>query len=407
MQKITTQYLKSKLFNLERDDLKDLDATTEKIKEILSENDLVKYTLSAINPNIQSDDAIFQLIENHISDDWTTYYGFSNDKKKTLSRVVVLEALSQIAVDSFENANIIWLSSRDIVKHYQFNKPEKDIIHSFLNDELGNQVENHAAENNQINSINLKIEKFAEEVDIELDIEKLKQYLRASVIPEGQFEEQKSNRQWTGGNANTQRIWATDFADIASKGINAFIKDFVEKQTQTITTFNKQLDKLLQDINEQIVSISKQNSFRSQILWWNKSLYSTSQRNTYREINDVLLPIIMAYDLAQIVPFVYPESVDYLLRETVRAAKNGDDKINLKDWLEKIQTHQTDLEKVIQSKATTQDRILLLDFIQEKCAISDMEKRLGIEHAELSLEDLAVWLFHNFQVQNYLDNGAK
>jgi hypothetical protein len=394
MQKITTQYLKNELFNLSKDDKKDLEATATALKDALTENDFTKVTLSAINPNISSDDEIFQLVEKHLPDDWTTYY--SNDKKKTISRVIALEALSQIATEDFEHTNIIWLSSRDIVEHYQLSKVEKDIIHSFLN-ELGNIVEN-----NQIKPIDIKIEKIAEEVEFELDIEDLKGYLRAAIAAGQQYKE-VGNRYW----ANNNAAWANDFAEIAPKAIQEFVQEAMEKQTETLNFFNKQLDKLLQDINEQIVSISKQNSFRSQILWWNKSLYSTSKKTTYRKIDDVLLPIIMAYDLAQIVPFIYPESVDYLLRETVRAAKNGDDKIKLKDWLEQIQSRHVDLEKVIQPKAATHDRILLLDFIQEKCAVTDMEKRLGIEDAELTLEDLAVWLFHNYQVQNYLDNGTK
>ena len=183
--------------------------------------------------------------------------------------------------------------------------------------------------------------------------------------------------------------------------------DSIEGIPSSGSSFKGELDKILQDINEQIVSISKQNSFRSQILWWNKSLHSTSPKKTYRKIDDELLPIIMAYDLSQIVPFIYPESVDYLLRETVREAKKGDNKINLKGWLEQIQTRQTDIEKVINFKSPTKDRILLLDFIQEKCAVADMEKRLGIEDAELTFEDLAVWLFHNYQVQNHLGNAAE
>lgn len=400
MQKITTQYLKNNLFSLSKDDVKDLDVTTEKIKETLSETELIKYTLSAIDPNISSDDGIFQLIENHLPDDWTTYY--SNDKKTTISRVIVLEALSQMASKDIEYANLIWLSSRDIVEYYQLGKPEKDIIHSFLKDELGNIIESHASKNNQVNSINLTVEKFAEEIDVELDVEDLKGYLRAA-IAQGHEHKGLKNGYWASGNAN----WANDFAEIAPKAIQEFVQEAMEKQTETLNFFNKQLDKLLQDINEQIVSISKQNSFRSQILWWNKSLYSTSQKTTYRKIDDILLPIVTAYDLAQIAPFIYPESVDYLLRETVREAKKEVKTINLKDWLGQIKTHQANLEKVIKSKATTQDRILLLDFIQEKCVVEDMEKRLGIEDAELSLEDLAVWLFHNFQVQNYLGNGEE
>jgi hypothetical protein len=400
MQKITTQYLKNELFNLSKDDKKDLETTATALKDALTESDFTKVILSAINPNISSDDEIFQLIEKHLPEDWTTYY--SNDKKKTISRVIVLEALSQIASKYIEDANLIWLSSRDIIQYYQLGKPEKDIIHSFLKDELGNIIESHASKNNQVNSINLTVEKFAEEIDVELDVEDLKGYLRAAIAAGQQYKE-VGNRYW----ANNNAAWANDFAEIAPKAIQEFVQEAMEKQTETLNFFNKQLDKLLQDINEQIVSISKQNSFRSQIIWWNKSLYSISQKTTYRKIDYILLPIIIAYDLSQIVPFIYPESVDYLLRETIKEAKKEVNTINLKEWLGQIKTRQADLEKVIKSKATTYDRILLLNFIQEQCAVEDMEKRLGIEDAELTLEDLAVWLFHNFQVQNYLDNGTK
>jgi hypothetical protein len=337
------------LINLEQDDESDkLKTSINHLKEeILNEHSkVIPYVLTSLFKKGECKNTIREL-NVVIVRSWSTFKSNSrsNDNKLTIIRAIILDCLNQLLTEDDDVANLIWLT-------------------------IQSEIEN----------IPTLIDK---ESKIEKDFVEKTRKIQSEIV--------SKKHRWS----FDDRIIKEEVVEEEVVEAIEAIEEFVEEETDI---------EILERKFQQFIDIS---TLRSQILWWNKSLYSTSQKTTYRKIDYILLPIIIAYDLSQIVPFIYPESVDYLLRETIKEAKKEVNTINLKEWLGQIKTRQADLEKVIKSKATTYDRILLLDFIQEQCAVEDMEKRLGIEDAELTLEDLAVWLFHNFQVQNYLDNGTK
>jgi hypothetical protein len=56
---------------------------------------------------------------------------------------------------------------------------------------------------------------------------------------------------------------------------------------------------------------------RLDALWWSEALYSDALQCSYRELDPALAAVLMALELATIVPSPPPASVGYLLAETV------------------------------------------------------------------------------------------
>ncbi|MBO3273550.1 GTPase-associated system all-helical protein GASH, partial [Hymenobacter defluvii] len=121
--------------------------------------------------------------------------------------------------------------------------------------------------------------------------------------------------------------WATSFSTIAGTTIKAVadaIASGVDKSLaeavsiKTLDEFSKEIIRYLEEGSKSIASQTASHNLRGQLLWLKESLYSTSQNTSYRKLPLPSLGSILAYDAAQLIPPIYPVSVDYFLRETLR-----------------------------------------------------------------------------------------
>lgn len=120
----------------------------------------------------------------------------------------------------------------------------------------------------------------------------------------------------------------------------------------------------------------------------------------------------MAYDLAEQVEPIYPESLDYLLRETlkdVHGDQAAEDRL-LTEWLK----DSLSLDEKIQSElkaytaAEEEQRKPLLNAwanVLDSGESASFSTETGIDKkAKLTASDLAVWLFHGLQAQKLATN---
>ena len=114
----------------------------------------------------------------------------------------------------------------------------------------------------------------------------------------------------------------------------------------------------------------------------------------------------MAFDLAEQVDPIYPESVDYLLRETLKDV-HGDkaaEALPLTHWLNGSFSLHEKIQSTLTGFAAQGDqRQPLLNAWANALhsgEISNFFTETGIDKkAEMTASDLAVWLFHGLQAQ--------
>ena len=132
--------------------------------------------------------------------------------------------------------------------------------------------------------------------------------------------------------AHANAVWINHFASTASNAIASAIESTVQSFGESLSTntLQNEINRFFTGVSTALATTFKE-SFqslvaverRSKLLWWKETLYSTTLRKGYREIDREILPVVMALDLARLLPDSTPVSVDYLLTDTYRAVVGG------------------------------------------------------------------------------------
>src|SRR3546814_14386135 len=131
--------------------------------------------------------------------------------------------------------------------------------------------------------------------------------------------------------------WSSDVcsSDLAFSGLSSSLSpNSIEKPiNKFFTDFKKSLDQVLKTSFYSIQAVER----RSKLLWWKETLYSSSLKDSYRSVNEIVQPIIMADDLYQQLPDIDPVSVDYLLKDTLLLLNNkAKEKIQFSELLKEL-----------------------------------------------------------------------
>lgn len=392
--------------------------TRKKIK-----SDIIPYTLVALDPKVKDSDPVVQEVETIIIKKWATFKNSvtaTKDKSTTYVRAVILESLSQLSKYDAATATLVWLTARDVIRHYQLDAEENSI--RALLQALADQVE----ENGQVAwgvSHKLHASKFnGIEISIsgvnaaKIDEEFLKKLLIDAMVHSGW-----SQHAGGGGNpyAHSQNNWQWPkfMAEHSAEGITQVVDSALSAQAKSLSTISlsikknlddyfRQLQPFFEEVNNSVANSITANNKRSELLWWKQSLYSRSLNASYRSLDQLSAAVCMAYDLAELTDPIYPESLDYLLRETLKDVhgERAAEERPLIDWLEV----SLSLNEKIQSglKAYTeqgeQRKPLLIAWANalHSAETTNFFTETGIDKkAKLTASDLAVWLFHGLQAQ--------
>jgi hypothetical protein len=135
---------------------------------------------------------------------------------------------------------------------------------------------------------------------------------------------------------------------------------------------------------------------RSDLLWWRQSLYSPSQRGSYRDLEFHHALLALAFDLHVLVPALTPHSVEFILREATRAC-GFDAEISLRLLLSLARDHRSLWKESYSKIAPASPRRAPL-FTSALTDAGDAEDWLGpASTAVLRAPDAAVWLFRELQ----------
>ena len=386
-------------------------------------SDIIPYTLVALDPKVKDSDPVVQQVETIIIKKWPAFKNSvtaTKDKSTTYVRAVILESLSQLSIDDAATTALVWLTARDVIGHYQLSA-EVSVISGLLQ-ELADRTEENGQAAWGINH-NLQANKFeGAEISIsalkaaQIDEEALKVHLLDAMVYSawsqnaggGKNPHQQGQHNWQ---------WPQFMANHSAKGITEVVNSALSQQTKSISSISTsiqrgleayfaQLQPFFEDVNTFIASNITANNKRSELLWWKDSLYSRSLNVSYRSLNPLNAAVCMSLDLAEEVDTIYPESVDYLLRETLKDVhgEQTEEERLLTDWLKDSSSMHGDIQSALNEHAARGDeRKPLLNAwanVVQSLDITDFFTETGIDKkAKLTASDLAVWLFHGLQAQ--------
>lgn len=385
--------------------------------------EIIPFTLVALDPKVRDTDPVVQQVEAIIIKKWAAFKNSvtaTHDKSTTYVRAVVLEALSQLAKDDAVNTALVWLTARDAIGHYQLG-PEETVIRALLQ-QLADQTE----ENGQaVWGISRKL--FVKDFQgaqiapsgskaARIDEETLKGHLLNAMVHRG----------WSssaGGGQNPHYEgqhswqWSKYAAEHSANGIAEVVNSALSQQAQSLSSFSAsvrqgldayfaQLKPFIEDLNASFAKSITSSNKRSELLWWKQSLYSSSLRSSYRSLGGLNVAVCAAIDLAEQVEGIYPESVDYLLRETLKdvLGEHATEERPLTDWLTDSGSLHKDLRLLLEKYAQNGDeRKHLLNAwanVAQSGNATGFSAETGIgDQSKLTVSDLAVWMFHGLQAQ--------
>lgn len=417
MSTILQKFVNSHLIQIRNDEdfqkLKDA-ATSLSKSEFRKKENIVKYTLTAIDPNIDASELALEKAKNHIEKQSPTLLSHSKDTPRTILRALILEALYTRALNDIDYARIIWYTGSNVFNYYSLGN-EKDILYEILQ-EIGERVEQEAVKNwspvndmifEEVEKFNLKIESLR---SIQPEIETFKEKFQ-NLISHSQHRNINRNLQYAGShNLNAQQ----------GEVIANLIESSLQKYNSSMESISTQINEFIGNLNPYFEKISSQAvqgvmsvNNRSRVLWWKESLYSPSTKKSYREVKTELLPLVMAFDLFSMVTQNYPVSIDYILKETIRKVlEEHDHSVSFKDFIKL--TAETENKEYIKSLSIkinyTESRISLLDYInaianEEINGIGRFQEQSGIDpEKKIRIDELAVWLFHDLQAYRIVLN---
>lgn len=411
-------FLKTGLFDIGDNDerLMWLQESISDLKKKFEEDNslLYKHTLVALDPNIEDNEPVMIETEKIVTDHWKTLRGKYTEMPRNIIRGVILNALNSVGTADPYAARIIYLTALNFYPYAKLNA-EKKLVDEMLN-ALGEIAERNAVEewslieeepSLKIGTLKIADFKFS---SIELDRENLKNELRTAINNDS-----TGHGSQHGGSSN----WGAHFASKSSEAIaNAFktaLDQFNKSLSPTtietpinkfFTEFKKALDANLKTSFSSLTAVER----RSKLLWWKETLYSGSQKRSYRGLDRNLLPVLMSSDLNNQVPEITPISVDYLLRDTLFLLIDKQDvPIKFFDYLTHISRENLKpvLKSCFDNFTECEGRISVTDFmallVNGRIEIKDFKAKTGIDETETTtLADLSVVVLHDLLTQRLI-----
>lgn len=407
-----------------------IDSLNKAVKEVAKyltrkkvKSDIIPYTLVALDPKVKDSEPVVQQVERIIIKNWPAFKNSvtaTNDKSTTYVRAVILESLSQLSKDDGATAALVWLTARDVIGHYQLDAEENSI--RALLQELADRVEengqaawgiSHKLQASKFNGVEISISAVKA---AQIDEASLKTQLLDAMVHSG-WSPQAGGGKNPHTPAQNNVNWPKFAAEHSATGITQVVNSALSQQVQSLSTISSsiqnnlddyfaQLQPFFEDVNNSIANSITANNKRSELLWWKQSLYSPTLNVSYHSLDQLNAAVCMAYDLAELVEPIYPESLDYLLRETLKDV-HGDqatEEHSLPDWLKDSFNLHENIQSALKAYAAQEEQrnplLVALANTLRSGETTNFFTETGIDKkAKLAASDLAVWLFHGLQAQ--------
>lgn len=429
---IFDEFLKAGLIPIGGDDevYKKLIAASTKLMDVLKKEKtkVIRYTLVAIDSNVTEQEPVLAEVEAIVTEEWKLIRSQFTEMPISIYRGIILQALENLGSKDVAIAAAIWHSGCNLFPLLPRKEKESDILHKFMY-AMGDLAEKKAIEDWSINKEpkGIRLPAFTLEVPqtvVSVDLNQLTEYFIAASGPKGADGNARtdSNPHWpsVNGYSNSENpAWSYQFAPRAAKGVansvnkaltaqskstNEFFESFQKQATDYFGKLKTDVSAALKESIQSSVAVER----RSQLLWWKETLYSTTLRKSYRELDEFENAIAMAYDLYELLPLHCPTSVMYILKESYNTLQLTQKKITISEFIKLTQSKEKKdfvesfFEKTDNSGRTDLDSYLSKVVFDKSEENEDLISRLGVNaEVEIEFEYLSTWLLNSL-IAKYL-----
>ena len=364
-------------------------------KHLKNKHKILSYTMSVLDSNATLENQDIDEVKELIAKSWNTFLNNVKDTPITYVKVVMLQALSEVAND-LDNAAIIWYGSRNILHYYTVSDKELGIIKPFIIS-LGEKIESSAISEWSIARLSFP-ETFLRNFKFSaIDKVKLENHLKAaSASAEDGGENPVS--------VTEDNTWYTFFSKRAAQGISEESLLSLQSVANKLASNDSALADFVTSLKENVQA----SRLRSQLLWWKESGYSESIKTGYEEIPEGIRQSALSFDYASFLPSICPVSTEFFLKRT-HDSVGSDRKITFKEFLDLVELNCERFKQIYQEPILESPKISLLEFLQglvwKRIKTEDFELLMGIpSKAEIQLREITLWLFHDHQIAKLIAN---
>ncbi len=392
----------------------------------------VAYTLLALDPDAPLNDPVFADVHEAIVAHWSTYHSRFADAPRQLYRAVLLEALSRTAKANDAIAGAIAFTAANMVP--QVAAASEAGVWDDLVATARRIAEARAAADwpseymlttPKVPAITLKEPKLG---TVTVSVEALTSGLQAAAGPNNVQNQAipNANPHWPGANQHWAQEFGSRAANAIAEAVNDALAAFTAQTVEAVLGAGEQLGTMantvanatgtaLAQFARGAVGIER----RSRLLWWKEALYSPSAGVGYRTLGPATAAILMSADLHAQVPPFSPVSVEYLLREAVRAVarpagEGAVPRVTLEGVCSSLVANGsvTVLRHALGTDGECPGRGPLIDEIGRVLASgtvtpTEFHTRVGIAASTvLPLDELAVWVFRELQARRLAVEAA-
>lgn len=369
---------------------------------------VVPFTIVALDESTPPDDPVFERLAAAIVKHWSTYGNvYRGDPPRQLLRMVALAAVQEAAGSDDRVAAAAWYT---VANRLLIAPMEHEVVRAFA-EGLGEIAEAAAtkvwkrpeaepsfrmparseAEAAFIDGIALRKDFVSKEVQEALTAESGSLQLRDSRT----------------GATNNPEAWAKAVAPVLSsaiaKAVDGGVSSLLKRVNEAGLVSKEGMKDFASSVGDKVRNalVEAQQAgagrdLRADLLWWRQSLYSPSLRGSYRGLAPRRAAIAMAADLHALVPHFAPLSVEFVLREAVRAC-GLDDTLLLADVVEEARAHRDLWADTYEGEAPGEVRRApaLVAALTDAGSAPDWLGSVAKE--PLSIAEAAVWTFRELQ----------
>ena len=382
---------------------------------------IIPAALIAIDYDADEEEPVFNLVEEHVIQQWNTMRNTHVNRPRELLRSTIIHVLSLLAEGNPKMAALIWHTVVSPLNHGQARLgKEAELVREFMG-ELGKRAEEGAAafapplaltskkgtaRKNADRKSKLALKSYTPLKDNEL----ITQVGRSAgpQYPTGKPLGNSPNQYWP----NQGQPWAMEFTPRITaalvKAINLGMHRIFEHVKGALDDQTKSLKMLRDDV----LTEQQAGQVRLDVLWWSDAKYSPSLARSYRELQGEVAAVAMAYDLSCIVPAMAPASVAYVLGESAGAIEQTDsepEKRSVERLLDTVRASGSALRELVPASTTSNGRMPFVELVAaaisgENITSDDLRGKAGIDPAlELSIPEFAMWTFRDIQARRLVE----
>ena len=407
------RFLSGGMINVGGDDtkLEKLKATSSGVTGMLKKHPsrVPNYALIAFDPEAPPDDPVILEVLGILQEVWPTYVNTFASTPVQVLRAIILDALVVSAQEDERVAVAVAACARNLLPFMETGNELAiwvDVV-----DKIEEAVDRRAEEEwstpvdidipplptNAIAPI--KVGNLAGKVDRDA----LKQSLTAAAQGFGQYPQHNPG------------VWAQNFGNSLAEPIGELLDKISANAKVNAVDISPPLQELGNAVSSYVSSAVRAFGTattglqrRTNLIWWKQSLYSLSQRKSYRAFPRTISASLMAFDLYRQIPMFSPASVSAFLEEAIHSLPEADDSIGrpLKEILSEACMHssldvlRTEASKLFTAPSGRSPILALIGHASGHALSSDLEflRIVGIRpESHITDAQWASWIFRDLQ----------